>query len=251
MEDARGTAGRPASLTLRLAAAGLAVAAVLALLKLTGALHYLSFAELARNREWLVGEVGRLGIAAPFLFILVYAVCTALSLPTGLLLSTLGGFLFGTWWGALCNVVGATLGATAIFLAAKTVLGDALRARAGPFVQKLEAGFRENALSYMLVLRLVPLFPFWLVNLAPAFLGVRLATFVVGTFFGIIPGALVYAGVGTGLGAILESGGEPSGAVIFQPRVLVPIAGLVVLALVPVLYKRLRGAAPAAPARQR
>jgi uncharacterized membrane protein YdjX (TVP38/TMEM64 family) len=251
MDVAPGTEGKPASLTLRLVAVGVVAVAVLVLLKLTGVLHYLSFAELARNREWLVGEVDRLGIAAPFLFILVYAVCTALSLPTGLLLSTLGGFLFGTWWGALCNVVGATLGATAIFLAAKTVLGDALRARAGPFVQKLEAGFRENALSYMFVLRLVPLFPFWLVNLAPAFLGVRLTIFVVGTFFGIIPGALVYAGVGTGLGAILESGGEPSAAVIFEPRILLPLAGLVALALVPVLYKRLRSAAPAAPARHR
>ena len=251
MEDAPGTAGRPAPLLPRLLAAGVAVAVVLAALKLTGALHYLSFSELARNRDWLVGEVGRLGLAAPLLFILVYAVCTAFSLPTGLLLSTLGGFLFGTWWGALCNVVGATIGATAIFLAAKTVLGDALRARAGPFVRKLEAGFRENALSYLLVLRLVPLFPFWLVNLAPAFLGVHLRTFVVGTFLGIIPGALVYAGVGTGLGAILESGGEPSAAAILQPRILLPIAGLVVLALVPVLYKRLRGAPPAAPARHR
>jgi uncharacterized membrane protein YdjX (TVP38/TMEM64 family) len=232
------------SLTLRLLVATVAVAAVVVALKLTGTLDYLSFAALARNREWLEGQVDALGFAAPVLFILVYAIATALSLPTGLLLSTLGGFLFGTLWGGLSILVGATLGATAIFLAATTVLGDALRDRAGPFLQKLEAGFREDELSYMLVLRLVPLFPFWLVNLAPAFLGVRLSSFIIGTVFGIIPGAFVFASVGTGLGAILESGGTPDGSAILQPRVLLPIIGLAVLALIPVVYKRLRRSAP-------
>jgi uncharacterized membrane protein YdjX (TVP38/TMEM64 family) len=231
-------------LGFRLLAVAGAAAAVAIALELTGALDHLSFAALARNREWLVTQVEALGPGAPVVFILAYAACTALSLPTGLLLSTLGGFLFGTGWGGLCNLVGATLGATVVFLAAKTVLGDALRARAGPFLQKLEAGFREDGLSYMLVLRLVPLFPFWLVNLAPAFLGVRLSTFIVGTFVGIIPGAFVYASVGTGLGAILESGGTPDGSALLQPRVLLPIVGLVVLALIPVVTKRLRRPPP-------
>jgi uncharacterized membrane protein YdjX (TVP38/TMEM64 family) len=224
----------------RLLATAATAVAVAAILKASGALDLLSFAALARHREWLAAEVAALGVVAPVLFILAYAACTALSLPTGLFLSTLGGFLFGTWLGGLGILVGATLGATIVFLAARTVLGDALRARAGPFLQRLEAGFREDALSYMLVLRLVPLFPFWLVNLAPAFLGVRLSTFVIGTAAGIIPGAFVFASLGTGLGAILESGGTPDGAAILQPRVLIPIAGLAVLALVPVIAKRLR-----------
>jgi uncharacterized membrane protein YdjX (TVP38/TMEM64 family) len=231
-------------LGFRLLAVAGAAAAVATALELNGALDHLSFAALARNRESLVMQVEALGPGAPVLFVLAYAACTALSLPTGLLLSTLGGFLFGAGWGGLCNLVGATLGATVVFLAAKTVLGDALRARAGPFLQKLEAGFREDGLSYMLVLRLVPLFPFWLVNLAPAFLGVRLSTFIVGTFVGIIPGAFVYASVGTGLGAILESGGTPDGSALLQPRVLLPIVGLVVLALIPVVTKRLRRPPP-------
>lgn len=232
------------SLGLRLLAVAGAAAAVFVALKLTEALDHLSFAALARNREWLVTQVDALGPAASVLFVLAYAVCTALSLPTGLLLSTLGGFLFGAGWGGLCNLVGATLGAATVFLAAKTVFADALRARAGPFLRKLEAGFREDGLSYMLVLRLVPLFPFWLVKLAPAFLGVRLSTFVVGTFVGIIPGAFVYAGVGTGLGAILESGRTPDGSALLQPRVFLPIAGLAALALVPVIAKRLRHRSP-------
>ncbi len=233
----------PAPLKLRLVTAAVAVASIALVLNLTGALDYLSFSALAENREWLVANVEALGYLAPLLFILVYALSTALSLPTGLVLSTVGGFLFGTLWGGLFNVVGATLGATIIFLAARTVLGEVLRARAGPFLQKLEAGFRENELSYMLVLRLVPLFPFWLVNLAPAFLGVRTSTFVGGTFFGIIPGALVFASVGTGLGAILESGGTPDGSALLQPHVILPIIGLAALSLIPVLTKRVRGAA--------
>jgi len=227
-------------LSARLALIGTSVAALALLLNLTGALDYLSFSALADNRDWLIRQISLLGYAAPLVFILVYALSTALSLPTGLLLSTAGGFLFGTWWGGLFNVVGATLGATLVFLTARTALGDVLRARAGPFLQKLEAGFREDELSYMLVLRLVPLFPFWLVNLAPAFLGVRTSTFIIGTFVGIIPGALVFASVGTGLGAILESGGTPDGAALLEPQVILPIIGLAVLALIPVLTKRLR-----------
>ncbi len=241
--DRPGNAGRsPASLTLRLLAVAVAAGTILLVLRLTGALDHLSFAALARNREWLAAQVDALGLLAPVAFVLAYAAFTALSLPTGLLMSTLGGFLFGTVWGGSLIVVGATLGATLVFVVARTVLGNLLRARAGPFLQKLEAGFREDALSYMLVLRLVPLFPFWLVNLAPAFLGVRLSTFVLGTLVGIVPGALVFASVGTGLGAILESGGTPDGSAFLQPRVLLPVAGLVVLALIPVVAKRLRRA---------
>jgi uncharacterized membrane protein YdjX (TVP38/TMEM64 family) len=237
-------AASPRSLLLRLLAVAGLGAAVFAALQLTGTLDHLSFAALARNRAWLVEQVAALGLLAPLLFILAYAASTALSLPTGLLLSTLGGFLFGTLWGGLSILVGATLGATILFLAARTILGDALRARAGPVLQKLEGGFREDELSYMLVLRLVPLFPFWLVNLAPAFLGVRLSRFVLGTFLGIIPGTFVYAGVGTGLGAILESSGTPDGTAILQPRVLLPVLGLAVLALIPVIGKRLRRPSP-------
>lgn len=225
---------------MRLLVIASTIAVVAFSLKVTGTLDYLSFTALAQNRDWLLGKVVELGYAAPLVFILIYTISTALSLPTGLLLSTVGGFLFGTWWGGLFNVVAATLGATVIFLAARTALGDVLRARAGPFLQKLEAGFREDQLSYMLVLRLVPLFPFWLVNLAPAFFGVRTSVFVVGTIIGITPGALVFASVGTGLGAILASGGSPDGTTIPQPHIILPILGLAVLAQIPAIVKRFR-----------
>lgn len=203
--------------------------------------RYLSFDQLAAHREWLLAEVARLGILAPLCYVLIYAAATGLSIPGAALLTLVAGFLFGTPAGTAIVVVGATLGAVIVFLVARTAIGNALRARAGPFIRKLEDGFRENALSYLLVLRLIPLFPFWLVNLVPAFLGVRLGTFAVGTFIGIIPGAFVYASLGSGLGALIESGERPDLGIIFQPRVLVPLIGLALLALLPVVYKRLSG----------
>src|SRR5471030_2459530 len=148
--------------------------------------RYLSFEQLAAHREWLLAEVARLGLLAPVLYALIYAAATGLSIPGASLLTLTAGFLFGTLAGTAIVVVGATLGAIIIFLVARTAFGDVLRARAGPFIRKLEDGFRANALSYLLVLRLIPIFPFWLVNLVPAFLGVALWTFILGTFLGII-----------------------------------------------------------------
>jgi len=161
----------------------------------------------------------------------------AFSVPGALIATLTGGFLFGTLSGGLYTIVGATIGATIVFLAARTALGDLLRAKAGPGIRKMEEGFAKNAFSYLLVLRLVPLFPFFLVNLAPAFLGVRLRTYVVATFFGVIPGTFVFASVGNGLGAVFDSGEDPNLGIIFQPEVLLPILGLAALSLVPVAYQ--------------
>jgi uncharacterized membrane protein YdjX (TVP38/TMEM64 family) len=202
--------------------------------------RYLSFEQLAAHREWLLAEVDRLGPLAAVLFMLVYAAVTGLSLPGAAILTMTSGFLFGTLPGTMIAVCGATLGATIVFLVARTAFGDVLRARAGPFIRNLEAGFRANAFSYLLVLRLVPLFPFFVVNLVPAFLGVRLPVFILGTFIGIIPGAFVYASLGSGLGALIERGERPDLGIIFQPRVLGPLVALALLALVPVAYKQFR-----------
>jgi uncharacterized membrane protein YdjX (TVP38/TMEM64 family) len=136
--------------------------------------------------------------------------------------------------------VGATLGATLLFLLARTAFRELFRAWAGKYLGRLEDGFKRNALSYLLFLRLVPLVPFWLVNLVPALLDVSLRTFVIGTFLGIIPGTLVYASVGNGLGAILAQGGKPDLGIIFSPEILLPILGIAALALVPAIYKRFR-----------
>jgi len=224
----------------RLLPLGLLVAAWIVFM-LAGGYRYLTFSALAQNRDWLCGLVRQWGILAAFVYIMVYAMLVALSVPGAAILTIAGGFLFGTWIGGLCAVIGATLGATAIFLAARGGLGG-LAQRAGRFAGKLEAGFRADAFNYLLVLRLVPIFPFWLVNLVPALVGVRLPTYVLATFLGIVPATFVYASLGNGLGSLVE---EPDLAIIFRPSLLVPIAGLALLALVPVGYKHWRSKKPA------
>ncbi|MCP5372171.1 MAG: TVP38/TMEM64 family protein [Hyphomicrobiales bacterium] len=202
--------------------------------------EYLSFDALRMHREDLLAWRDMHLVLAATTFTVVYALAASFSLPGAVWLTLAGAFLFGTWQAALCVVVGATVGATAVFLAARYALGDVLRRKAGPAIRKMEDGFRENALSYMLFLRLVPLFPFWLVNLVPAFLGVPLGTYVLGTFLGIIPGTVVYCLVGNGLGAVFDMGGEPDLSIIFKPQILAPIVGLAVLSLVPIVYKRMK-----------
>lgn len=219
-----------------LAVIGGAITAALSL----GVGDYLTFDALRENRHTLtmfVDEQGALAIAA---FLGIYVLVTALSLPGGAILSIAGGFLFGTVFGTAYIVVGATLGAVGIFIAAQTALGDSLKAKAGPWLKKMEAGFQENALSYLLVLRLVPLFPFFVVNLVPAFLGVRLKIFIIGTAIGIIPGAFVFASVGAGLGSVFDSDAEFSPASALTPEVITALVGLSFLSLVPLAYKKIR-----------
>lgn len=204
----------------------------------TGLHNYLSFETLKEHRETLTAFVRDNAIVAALIFMAVYALVVALSLPGGAVMTITGGFLFGIWIGALWVVIAATIGATILFLVAKTSLGDSLRAKAGPWLKKMEEGFQEDALSYLLVLRLVPLFPFFVVNLVPAFLGVKTRDYVLATFFGIIPGSFVYASVGNGLGAVFDAGETPDLGIIFKPEILTPIIGLAVLALIPVIYKK-------------
>lgn len=201
---------------------------------------YVTLSALKENRQVLADWVQDTGVLAFLIYMLVYTVVTAFSIPGGAIMTIAGGFLFGPWLGGALTIVGATIGATVLFLAARYALADLLRQRAGAAVKKMEDGFRENALSYMLFLRLIPAFPFFLVNLVPAFLGVRLGTYVIGTFVGIIPGSLVYASLGDGFSAVVEKGGDINLGVIFEPRFLLPIIGLGILALIPVLYKKLK-----------
>jgi uncharacterized membrane protein YdjX (TVP38/TMEM64 family) len=210
----------------------------LALVYGSGLHRQLSLETLKTQREALQGFVAARPLAAPLVFVLAYAGVVALSLPGALFLTLAGGFLFGTFLGSVLSVTGATIGAVAIFLVARTALGTSLRDRAGPWLKRMEAGFREDAFSYLLVLRLIPLFPFWLVNLVPAVLGVRLPTFALATLIGIVPGSLVYTSVGNGLGAVLDHGGEPDLGLILKPQVLGPLLGLAALALLPALYRR-------------
>ena len=202
--------------------------------------QYVSLASLKENREALTEWVGRAGFWACLIYAGIYAAVTAFSIPAGAVMTITGGFLFGPVLGGSLTIMGATIGATVLFLAARYAFADFLRQKAGASIQKMEQGFQENALSYLLFLRLIPVFPFFLVNLVPAFLGVRVGTYVIGTFLGIIPGSLVYASVGDGLGAVLEAGRDVNLGFIFEPRFLLPIIGLGILALLPIVYKKFK-----------
>lgn len=203
--------------------------------------RYLSFEALGAHRDALLSWSGEHRVLVVLSFIALYGLVVALSVPGAIWMTLGAGFLFGTVAACAYVVVSATLGAAVIFLAAKYALGDYLRGRAGPAIKRLESGFRENEWSYMLVLRLVPLFPFWLVNLAPAFLDVRIRVYVICTFFGIIPGTFVYASIGNGLGSLMDAGTAPDLGVIFEPEILLPLIGLAVLSVIPVAYKRYKG----------
>lgn len=200
---------------------------------------YLSFEALSENRERLVAWRDSNYALAAAAYMGLYVLVTAFSIPGAVWLTLAGGFLFGAIANIAMAAPAATIGASIIFLAAKTGLGDALRARAGPAMRKVEAGLRENEVSFLLLIRLVPIVPFWVANLAPAFFGVALRTFVWTTFVGIIPGGFVYSWVGAGLGEVFARGERPDLGVIFEPQILGPILALAALAALPVLLKTL------------
>ncbi len=236
------------------------LACVGALIVSQGWHKYLTLEQIAENRDLLKGYIEANALFALLAYVGIYIVVIALSLPGGVFLTLTGGFLFGWLIGGLATVVAATIGATIIFLIAKTSFGDLLAERAGPRLDKLRAGFQDSALNYLLFLRLVPLFPFWLVNLAPALLGVGLGTYVIGTFIGIIPGTFAFAYAGVGLDSVIEaqqqvyqdclnsqsgSGAQAcaftleAGALV-TPELLIAFAALGVVALIPVILKKLR-----------
>jgi uncharacterized membrane protein YdjX (TVP38/TMEM64 family) len=200
--------------------------------------RFLSFETLAEYRASLLGWVNGHAILAPVAYLLLYIAVVAFSLPGGLVMTVSGGFLFGFVAGGIYAVTGATLGATALFLIAKTSVGDYLLAKAGGRIQKMQQGFAENALSYLFVLRLIPIFPFFLVNLASAFLGVPLRIYLIATFFGIMPATFIFALAGSGLGSVLDQGKDITVSGIFTPEIIAAFSGLALLALLPVAYKR-------------
>jgi len=205
---------------------------------------YLSFEVLRDNREALLAFRDENYILTVAVFILAYVVIVAFSLPGAAIATLTGGFLFATFPGALYNVIGATVGATAIFLAARWGFGEKLGAKlegSEGVVKQIKDGIDENQWSMLFLIRLVPAIPFFLANLIPSFLEVPLRRFVISTFFGIMPGSIVYTSVGAGLGEVFESGETPNLGIIFEPAIFLPIAGLCALALLPIVIKAIRG----------
>ncbi|MDH3740822.1 MAG: TVP38/TMEM64 family protein [Hyphomicrobiales bacterium] len=255
-EPAAETIGQPAGPVKRF---GPVVVLLLAMagIYLTGTHKYLSLDVVAEHRESLQRFVGDNTFLAIAIYTLTYICVVAFSLPGGALLTILGGFLFGTLLGASATVIAATIGATTVFLIARSAVGDVLVRKAGPWIKKLSDGFNDDAFSYLMFLRLVPAFPFFVVNIAPALFNVRLSTYVITTFLGIIPGTIAFTFVGSGLDSIIaaqktaheacvaEKGAEQcpfgldAGALI-NPQIIAGFVALGVVALIPVVIKRMK-----------
>jgi uncharacterized membrane protein YdjX (TVP38/TMEM64 family) len=248
-------AERPCRLTIGrlapLAVIVLVVAAVFAM----GWHRQLSLETLVRNRAALDAFVAAHYAAALATFIAVYIAVVSLSIPGAVFLTIGGGLLFGWLVGAVAVVVGATIGATILFLITRSAFGEYVVRRAGPRLSKIVEGFRADAFSYLLFLRLVPVFPFFLVNLAPGLVGVPLSAFVAATSIGVIPATFVFALVGAGLDSVITAqeaafqgclaAGRADCKLDFDPgaaltpQLLSALVALGLLALVPVVVRKL------------
>ena len=222
----------------------LIIIAVVAVLGFVFLRDNLTFDALAENREALIAFRDANYLLTALSFIAIYIVIVGFSLPGATIATLTGGFLFATFPGALFNVIGATVGAAAIFLAARWGFGEKLGAKlegSDGIVKKIKDGIDENQWSMLFLIRLVPAVPFFMANLIPSFLEVPLRRFVVSTFFGIMPGTVVFTSVGAGLGEVFARGESPDLGIIFEPAILFPILGLSVLAALPIAIKAVRG----------
>jgi uncharacterized membrane protein YdjX (TVP38/TMEM64 family) len=220
---------------------GIIVAAILGFVFLR---DYLNFDQLAQNQEALQVWRDNNFIVASLVFIAIYVVIVAFSLPGAAIASLAGGFLFGLFPGAFYNIAAATMGASIIFFAARIGFGETLSAKMDSSegaVKKIKDGLKEDEVSYLLIMRLVPAVPFFVANLVPALVGVGLQRFIWTTFVGIIPGAVVYTWVGSGLADVFAKGETPNLGIIFEWHILGPLLGLAGLALLPIVLKKFKG----------
>jgi uncharacterized membrane protein YdjX (TVP38/TMEM64 family) len=204
----------------------------------TGAVQALYWPSLVAHRAEWAAAVAAHPYTAPLAFLSIYILAVGLSLPAGLWLSLLGGLLFGTWLGSVLTILGASTGAIILFLLARGLLAPFFEPRFTRHTSRLRAGLARDGFYYLLAMRLMPVFPFWLVNLAPALLGMRLLPYAAATIIGMLPTSVVLSAVGAGLAASLASGAPPSAAMLLKPMILFPLLALAVLALLPALWRQ-------------
>ena len=202
--------------------------------------EFASLQHLREHHQQLAAFVAAHYVQAVLCYLALYVLFVALSLPGAIWLTVAAGFLFGAVMGSILSVLAATAGATLLFLATKTSLGDYLHAHAGPWLGKVERGFADNQWSYLLMMRLFPAIPFFIANLVPAFLGVPLSVFVITTFVGIIPATAIFSTIGASLGSLLQTSDDLSLHSLMTPQVKAALVGLAVLAAMPIVVKVLR-----------
>tara|TARA_B100000989_G_C19468600_1_gene439585 strand:- start:34 stop:777 length:744 start_codon:yes stop_codon:yes gene_type:complete len=205
----------------------------------TGLHRLITWETVAQNYSEISHFINQNYAASYFGFGLFYTAVVTFSLPIASFLTLAAGALLG-WPSIGLIVLAATAGASLLFIAARGLFRDVLRARSRPFFDKLEAGFTQNAFGYLLFLRLLPVVPFWAVNILPAFSSMRLAQFICATAIGIIPGTSLYVSVGRGFDHILAQGETPNLADLNTPHIWLPLTGLALLALFPTLYRQFR-----------
>jgi uncharacterized membrane protein YdjX (TVP38/TMEM64 family) len=219
-------------------AAPVAIAILFVLFWAFGLHRHLTLDALAAQREALAALVAARPLAAAVVYVVSYIAVVAFSLPGGAVMTLAGGLLFGAFLGTALAVLGATIGAAVLFLLARSAFVPLVAGRAAGLLAPLRAGLARDGFFYLLSLRLVPVFPFWLLNLAPALLGMAFVPYLAATFLGIIPATLVFAGIGAGLDEVFLSGGSPDLGVIFSPGVLLPLLGLAALSLLGAWWRR-------------
>ncbi|MDC0604241.1 VTT domain-containing protein [Amylibacter sp.] len=210
--------------------------------------YYISYDFLAKNHNIL--EVWRDNNYnfTVITFIIIYITIVAFSLPGASMMSLTGGFLFATFPGTFFNVFSAVIGAALIFLAAKTFLGNILLDKikgknvGDSFLIKMQNEIQENEFSYLIILRLMPVVPFFVANLAPAFFGIKLRIFTITTLIGILPGTLVYTSIGASLSTIFKRNESPNLDIFSNPDILISSIGLFVLAIIPLVIKKIKKA---------
>jgi uncharacterized membrane protein YdjX (TVP38/TMEM64 family) len=209
----------------------------------SGVGDYLRLDALSANEAALRAFVEERLILALVVFIAVYALATAISIPGGLILTLAGGFLFGTWLGGAATVIGATIGAVAVFYAVRTSFGESLRRRAeasGGRLKTIIDGVAAGAFGYILTLRLIPVMPFWFVNVAAGLAHAPTGAYTLATLIGILPATFIYSGIGAGIGELVARGEAPDLQAVLAPQVLLPLVALGLLTLATTIYRQRR-----------
>lgn len=250
MELVNGAENRPGARRLLRYLPAVVVAGGLVAGYALGLHRYLSLDWLAASQDWLEAKVAAYPVAAPATFFAVYVAAVAFSFPAASVLSIFGGFLFGWALGGALVACAATIGACLVFLTARSAFGDALRAKVKGPAARMAQGFEENAFGYLLVLRLAPIFPFFVVNIVPALFNVRLATYAAATFIGILPGVMAFCWLGEGVGSVLDAAREAGRSLsihdLVTPKIMLAFALLALVAAIPLVVKMIKARRQAA-----
>jgi uncharacterized membrane protein YdjX (TVP38/TMEM64 family) len=218
-------------------------------LHMLGLTKHISFAQFLQQYAMHKAAIAASFWQSSLIALAIYILVVALSVPGATFLTLTFGILFGCLWGGTLAVIGATFGAGILYIATRTALGDMLKRKASDKIAHFQAGFAKNAFNYLLFLRLTPLFPFWLVNIAPALLNVPLNTFLLATLLGVIPATFIFANVGAGLASLVEV--QASNCTLndcafsldlkslVTPQILLALTGLGLLSLIPMLVQKL------------